>query len=338
MNSYKLRLARKSDLPAVLSLRRHAIQASAHAYYSQQERRLWAEHNPTAQYQHLIHCRCMWLTENKGQIVASAALDIDKRELTAVYVAAEFRGRGLGRKLTQHVERMAAAYGLLALNTQAALHACPFYQGLGYQPHGPRQATCMGLKLGSQSMVKSLKRRQTSRHRRIFAMLRELGITHEYGLQHRFPIQHEARNLRAIGEDKFNREQHLKPGAARAWQRMNKQALNNGVTLEVVSAFRTTEYQASIIRRKLAYQSIEDILKVSAAPGFSEHHTGRALDLSCPQEHEVLTQDFATTSAYQWLLENAARFGFRQSFPRDNPHRLTWEPWHWAWWPGQTTP
>ena len=47
--------------------------------------------------------------------------------------------------------------------------------------------------------------------------------------------------------------------------------------LLIVSGFRSIEYQASLIRKKLnAGQSVSEILQVNAAPGFSEHHTGRA--------------------------------------------------------------
>jgi len=31
------------------------------------------------------------------------------------------------------------------------------------------------------------------------------------------------------------------------------------------------------------------------------------------------------------LQKNARRFGYRLSYPRRNPHRIAYEPWHWCW-------
>ena len=98
-----------------------------------------------------------------------------------------------------------------------------------------------------------------------------------------------------------------------------------------MSAFRSAEYQLGILERKLARgQSIDEILRVSAAPGYSEHHSGRAVDLTAPG-FAPLEEEFENSSAFAWLVANAARFGFALSYPRDNPHGIAYEPWHWCW-------
>jgi D-alanyl-D-alanine carboxypeptidase len=120
-------------------------------------------------------------------------------------------------------------------------------------------------------------------------------------------------------------------GAARALQSMQQAASGDGVEIQVVSAFRSVEYQCSIIRRKLEKgQDIEQILQVSAAPGFSEHHSGRAVDLTTPG-YAVLEEEFELSEAFAWLTGRADEFRFRMSFPRGNPHGVAYEPWHWAW-------
>ena len=78
-----------------------------------------------------------------------------------------------------------------------------------------------------------------------------------------------------------------------------------------------------------AGQSVSDILNVNAAPGFSEHHTGRAIDLAEPGA-EPLTEDFESSAAFVWLEKNAANFGFSMSYPRENRQGFIYEPWHWA--------
>ncbi len=101
--------------------------------------------------------------------------------------------------------------------------------------------------------------------------------------------------------------------------------------LQVVSAFRSIEYQLGIIRRKLERGlAIDEILRVSAAPGYSEHHSGRALDITTPG-FAALEEQFEDSAAFAWLSTNAQSYGFWLSYPRGNPHGIAYEPWHWCW-------
>ena len=126
------------------------------------------------------------------------------------------------------------------------------------------------------------------------------------------------------------REFELTAAAAAAWQAMRDAAAADGVTLLLVSAFRSIARQHEIVAAKLARgQSLEAILQVSAAPGFSEHHTGRAVDIGTP-DSPALEEAFEQTPAFAWLQANAGRFGFVLSFPRDNACGYLYEPWHWC--------
>jgi zinc D-Ala-D-Ala carboxypeptidase len=141
----------------------------------------------------------------------------------------------------------------------------------------------------------------------------------------------EPAHLVFIGQDTQNRPQWLSQRAARAWTRMRDAAAHAGVELQIVSAFRSAEYQLGILTRKLERgQSIEQILRVSAAPGYSEHHSGRALDLTAPG-FAALEEEFEKSAAFAWLSTNAQSYGFRLSYPRGNAHGIAYEPWHWCW-------
>ena len=84
------------------------------------------------------------------------------------------------------------------------------------------------------------------------------------------------------------------------------------------------------MQRKLdAGSDLTEILKVSAAPGYSEHHTGCAIDINTPGS-ATLEEEFENTSAFAWLTSNASHFGFLMSYPRNNKHQIAYEPWHWA--------
>lgn len=163
--------------------------------------------------------------------------------------------------------------------------------------------------------------------RKIDRLLAEFGINRQALC---YPIQTEAATLVSLGPDTLGREQFATPATAQAWQDMRLAARADGVVLEIVSAFRSVDYQCTLIRNKLDRgQDIDDIMKVNAAPGFSEHHTGRALDLTTPG-CEMLTEAFELTPAFDWLSEHAGRFRFVLSYPRDNSLGIDYEPWHWA--------
>lgn len=167
--------------------------------------------------------------------------------------------------------------------------------------------------------------------RRIASLHAELGIPRDYARSRQLPLQREARQLVSIGPDIYERDQQLVPRASAAWQSMHDAAREDGIELQVVSAYRSVDYQRDIVRRKLEKGlSMDEILLASAAPGYSEHHSGRALDLTTPGA-AVLEESFEQSEGYPWLCRHAGRFGFRLSYPRDNPHGVLYEPWHWAW-------
>ncbi|MBE2213263.1 MAG: D-alanyl-D-alanine carboxypeptidase family protein [Opitutaceae bacterium] len=141
----------------------------------------------------------------------------------------------------------------------------------------------------------------------------------------------EAGELVSVGLDRHGREALLAPGAAAAWLAMARAATIDGRTLLLVSAYRSITRQAEIVRRKRARgDSWDAILRVNAYPGFSEHHTGCAVDLGAPGCVD-LTEAFEATAEFAWLSTHAGRFGFRLSYPRDNTEGITYEPWHWRW-------
>ena len=160
---------------------------------------------------------------------------------------------------------------------------------------------------------------------------RELGIPADYGRACGMPAFAEAAELVDVGPNLVGRMQRLVPDAASEWHAMAAAANRDGVTLVLVSGFRGFDYQAGLIRKKLeAGQDITHILTVNAAPGFSEHHTGRAVDSATPGSRP-LTEEFETSAAFRWLGRNALRFGFTMTYPRDNTWGIAYEPWHWCW-------
>jgi len=158
----------------------------------------------------------------------------------------------------------------------------------------------------------------------------ELGIPEDYARSTPLTLQPEPQELVLCEPDYYGREQRLAPLALAAWHAMRDRAAADGVTLFLISAFRSVDYQAQVIRRKIeAGRTIAEILCVNTAPGYSEHHTGRAIDIGtvdCP----ALEEAFEATAGFAWLQVHAAEFGFNLSYPRGNSCGISYEPWHWC--------
>lgn len=164
---------------------------------------------------------------------------------------------------------------------------------------------------------------------RVAASHARLAIPWELAAEHRLDLQREAVRAVEIGPDPHGRMQRLSPAAARAWRAMQGAARVDGIELAVLSGFRSLDRQTRLIDYRLYNgEDIADISTRIALPGYSEHHTGCAIDIVEP-DHPVLGQGFAETEAYRWLQVHAHRFGFRESYPPGNDHGIIDEPWHW---------
>ncbi len=172
-------------------------------------------------------------------------------------------------------------------------------------------------------------------HSTLTRLQQALGIPADYAANCSLPLCVEPAELVDTELDFYQRPQRLTPAAFSAWSAMRAAATAEGVSLFLISAFRGYQYQHDLIAAKMEKgQAIEEILRVNAAPGHSEHHSGRAVDLGtlgC----DALVEEFENTKAYQWLVDNAGSFGFRLSYPRGNPYGIAFEPWHWCFSPEQ---
>ena len=157
------------------------------------------------------------------------------------------------------------------------------------------------------------------------------GADRESILGHFAYAEAEPTNLREVG--RFNgRTERLRSAAAERFGEMQAMARQSGLELVAISGFRSTEVQETLFFQVGQSQSMtpQERALVSAPPGYSEHHTGYAIDIGDGKRpHTHLNVEFETTPAFRWLQANAARYGFELSFPKDNENGVSYEPWHW---------
>ncbi len=133
-------------------------------------------------------------------------------------------------------------------------------------------------------------------------------------------------------------ERYMEREAGRAMKKMIQAALNKGVRLNVVSAYRSHKYQAELIEKSIAERMESGMDAISARketyrslaePGTSEHNAGLAADIMCENDTDG-DERFENTREFAWLRDNAHRFGFILRYPRGKEEitGFIYEPWH----------
>lgn len=102
---------------------------------------------------------------------------------------------------------------------------------------------------------------------------------------------------------------------------------NSGLEIYVYSAYRSFDEQNALKGQYAVIYGEGTANQFSADQGYSEHQLGTTVDLITTGISGVL-EDFGGTNAYQWLLNNAYKYGFVLSYP-DNNDYYVYEPWHW---------
>jgi zinc D-Ala-D-Ala carboxypeptidase len=136
-------------------------------------------------------------------------------------------------------------------------------------------------------------------------------------------------------------DMYLRVEAYEAYLKMREAAAAEGVSLLIASATRNFDYQKGIWERKwnagtdlAGEERFRRILEYSAAPGTSRHHWGTEIDIN-----DANPEYFDSPKGvieYQWLEQNAHRFGFCQTYTEKNLSRITGyeeEKWHWSYLP-----
>ena len=131
----------------------------------------------------------------------------------------------------------------------------------------------------------------------------------------------------------------LQTAACDAFLEMQKAAAAENVTIWMQSGYRSVKYQSGLYERKTKYYTDkgydlatakEKAAAIVNPPGYSEHNCGLAADLNSP-EHTGLDEGFENTTAFRWLCQHAAEYGFILRYPKgaEAQTEITYEPWHW---------
>ncbi|MHA6532619.1 M15 family metallopeptidase [Paenibacillus sp. BAC0078] len=136
-------------------------------------------------------------------------------------------------------------------------------------------------------------------------------------------------DVRFIFSEKIEKRM-LRRVAAKALEEMFAGAKKDGVHLAGVSGYRSEATQTRLFNNYVAKDGEEKARTYSAVPGYSEHQTGLAIDLSGTDGKCAAESCFAGTEEANWLAAHAAEYGFIIRYPegKEDITGYMYEPWH----------
>ncbi|WP_343329273.1 M15 family metallopeptidase [Polaribacter staleyi] len=147
-----------------------------------------------------------------------------------------------------------------------------------------------------------------------------------------------------VPKENSSKKIYLRKEVLTAFLKMKNAAQKEGITLKVISGTRNFEHQKNIWNYKwnVKFKNLaplkraQKILEYSSMPSTSRHHWGTDLDLNSLSNTHFLHGQGKKT--YDWLLKNAARFGFHQVYTSKENGRTGYqeEKWHWSYTPLST--
>ena len=112
------------------------------------------------------------------------------------------------------------------------------------------------------------------------------------------------------------------------FKKMYNAAKNDNVSIFIASPYRSYSDQNALYTYYVNTDGKQNADTYSARPGFSEHHTGLAMDLI--PEYGLDLDTFENSDGFKWMQENAYKYGFILRYPKDKEYitGYIYEPWH----------
>lgn len=151
-----------------------------------------------------------------------------------------------------------------------------------------------------------------------------LDVTTLVNKYNKLPDNYEIDDLVTLDEEYSSRGEKIREIAYKDLKVMFDKAREDGINLNVISGYRTSEKQNTLFNNSVKKNGIEHALMYSAKMGHSEHQLGLAIDINTTQE------SFKNTNEYKWLKNNSYKYGFIERY-KENKENITgfaYEPWH----------
>lgn len=132
-------------------------------------------------------------------------------------------------------------------------------------------------------------------------------------------------DLELVSSNYSTRQLYLKKIAIKPFEEMCADAMTLGITIKASSTYRDYDYQYRLYNYYIKRDGVKKADTYSARPGYSEHQTGLAIDIS--NGNELIKEN---SDEYNYIINNSYKYGFVVRYMKGKEHitGFMFEPWH----------
>ncbi|MEX3842826.1 GNAT family N-acetyltransferase [Paraburkholderia sp. BR10882] len=149
-----IRKANCDDVFDSWDIRKTSVHAACAKHYPKAALSAWVDGTPTDKWAGVVESD-FYVAVDQGSVVGTGMLTLESGQVDAIFVRPSHMGRGIGRKMLDFLEALAADQGLGAMRLDATLNAAPFYRSCGWSgDSASTYRTARGLELACVPMTK----------------------------------------------------------------------------------------------------------------------------------------------------------------------------------------
>ena len=135
-NTMEIRPAKLSDSERIYHTHKASIVALCARHYCEKDITGWVDILSPAIYENAINEKTMIVAEDQDQLLGLGILDIESKEICAIYIHPSSTGIGLGKRILLELEHRAHEKDIDTLTLCSTTNALGFYEHHGYIKEG----------------------------------------------------------------------------------------------------------------------------------------------------------------------------------------------------------
>lgn len=150
---------------------------------------------------------------------------------------------------------------------------------------------------------------------------------------HKLPDDYEAKLPLITVKNAFGKEFQIEPETYRHFEQLRTALKQKGIQVELDSVYRSVARQKEIVAEFTQKYGADYVKQYVAVPGYSEHHTGLAVDICLVVDGKVIDDNdemIAQKEIFAQIHPLLAEYGFILRYPqgKESITGYSYEPWH----------
>ena len=150
---------------------------------------------------------------------------------------------------------------------------------------------------------------------------------------HKLPGDYEAKLPLVTVKNAYGKALQIEPETYRHFEQLRTALKQKGIQIELDSVYRSVARQQEIVAEFTQKYGADYVKQYVAVPGYSEHHTGLAVDICLLVDGKVIDDNdemIAQKEIFAQIHPLLAEYGFILRYPqgKESVTGYSYEPWH----------